>query len=82
MIAITAAGTAHSVLKVLYSSVTASLVISAVFSLTVLGTIRASEMRRANRAGAAAAYATLAVCGALASAGTVAYGLILLTQKS
>jgi len=77
-----AAGTAHAIVRVLYSSVIASLAIAIVFSLTVLGAIRSNEMRRSDRSGPAAAYATLAICAALAFAGVVVYGLILLTQKS
>lgn len=76
------ADTAHSIVRVLYSSVIASTLIAIVFSLTVLGTVRAAEMRRSNRAGPATAYATLAVIGALAFIATIIYGLILLTQKS
>ena len=76
------ADTAHLIVRVLYSSVIASTLIAIVFSLTVLGTVRAAEMRRSNRAGPATVYATLAVIGALAFTGTVIYGLILLTQKS
>lgn len=76
------ADTTHSVVQVLYSSVIASTLIAIMFSLTVLGTVRAAEMRRTNRAGPATAYATLAVIGALAFTGTIVYGLVLLTQKS
>jgi hypothetical protein len=76
------ADTIHSLVRVLYSSVIASAVIVAVFSLTMLATIRGAEMRRAERAGPASAYATLAVIGALLFTAAVAYGLILLTQKS
>ena len=78
---IAVADTAHSILRVFYSSVIASTLVAVMFSLTVLGTVRAAETRRTNRA-AAAAYTTLAVLGALAFTGTVIYGLILLTQKS
>jgi uncharacterized membrane protein YidH (DUF202 family) len=76
------ADTADSIVRVLYSSLIASTVIAIVFSLTVLGTVRAAEMRRSNRAGPATAYATLAVIGVLAFIATVIYGLVLLTQKS
>ena len=76
------ADTAHSIVRVLYSSVIASTLIAIVFSLTVLGTVRAAEMRRSNRAGPAITYATLAVIGALAFIAAVIYGLVRLTQKS
>ncbi|HEY4830622.1 MAG TPA: hypothetical protein VIH85_27895 [Solirubrobacteraceae bacterium] len=76
------ASTVDSLLRVLYSSVIASVVIAIVFSFAVLGAIRAAEMRRASRAGPATAYVMLALIGAVAFTGTVVYGLILVTQKS
>ena len=78
---IAAASTIDSLLRVLYSSVIASGAIATAFSLAVLGAIRTAELRRTDRAGRAAAYATLAVCSTLAFIGAIVYGLILLTQK-
>jgi hypothetical protein len=70
-----------ALLKMLYSSVLAGVGVTVVFSVTVLGAIRASDMRRARRAGAAVAYGALAAIGLLVSTGIVAFGLILLTRK-
>lgn len=70
-----------ALLKMLYSSVLAGVGVTFVFSLTVLGAIRASDMRRANRTGPAAAYGALAIAGLLLTTGIIVFGLILLTRK-
>jgi hypothetical protein len=71
-----------ALLKMAYSSVIASVGAAIVFSLAILGAVRWSDMRRANRAGAAAAYATLAACALAASTAIVVYGLVLVAHKS
>lgn len=71
-----------ALLKMTYSSLLAGVGVTVVFSIAILGTIRSSEMRRANRGRAATAYATLAACGLLISAAAVVYGLILVGHKS
>lgn len=72
---------AAALLKMLYSSLLASLLVAVVFSTALLGAIRASDMRRAGRGGAATAYAVLAVAGVLVAGGVIVYGLILITRK-
>ena len=70
-----------ALLKMLYSSLLASLVVAVVFSTALLGAIRASDMRRAGRGVAATAYAVLAAVGVLVAGGVIVYGLVLITDK-
>jgi Na+/H+-dicarboxylate symporter len=71
-----------ALLKMFYSSLLASLVVAVVFSTALLGAIRASDMRRAGRGGAAVAYAVLATVGVLLAGGVVVYGVVLIASKS
>ena len=73
---------AAALVKVLWSSVLASVVVSVSFALVILGLVRGGEMQTAGRAVAAAAYRLLAACALCAFTGSVVYGLILVTQKS
>jgi hypothetical protein len=70
-----------ALLKMVYSSILVSVAIAVVFATAILGAVRAGDMRRANRSGAAAAYATLAVLGVLVASAVVVYGLVLITRK-
>jgi uncharacterized membrane protein YidH (DUF202 family) len=70
-----------ALLKMLYSSLLASLLVAVVFSTALLGAIRASDMRRAGRGGAATAYAVLAAVGVLIAGGVIVYGLVLIAHK-
>ncbi len=70
-----------ALLRMLYSSLAAAVSVALVFSVTVLGAIRASEMRRADRHRAAVGYAALAVGGLAASAAIVVFGLLLVAHK-
>jgi len=72
---------AAALVKVLWSSVLASLVVAITFALAILGLVRGSEMQAANRGGVAFAYRVLAFCALCAFAGSVVYGLVLVTQK-
>jgi hypothetical protein len=71
----------HLLLKVLYTSLTAGVGVSVVFSFTILGVVRSGDMRRQERSGAATSYAILAVIGLILTAAIIVYGLILLGQK-
>jgi hypothetical protein len=75
----TAAG---EILKVAYSSVLATVAVSVVFALAVVGLSRSGELRRAGRQAAAGAYTAMAVCSFALCAGAAVYGLILVGQKS
>ena len=71
-----------ALLKMVYSSLLASVFVAVVFSTALLGAIRASDSRRAGRGVAATAYAALAVVGVLLASGVIVYGLVLIAQKS
>jgi hypothetical protein len=68
-------------LKMAYSSLIAGLSVAVVFSVAVFGVIRSSDMRRANRAGASARYATLGLVALLAAAAIAVGGLIVVIHK-
>ena len=72
---------ASPLLKMFYSALAAGVGVAIVFSLAILGAVRASDMRRSGRGTAATAYAVLAAVGLVISAGIVAYGLILVGHK-
>jgi hypothetical protein len=71
-----------ALLKMVYSSLLASVFVAVVFSTALLGAIRASDSRRAGRGVAATAYAALAVVGVLLASGVIVYGLVLIARKS
>jgi hypothetical protein len=73
---------AAALVKVLWSSVLASLAVAVTFSVAILGIVRGSEMQAANRGSVAFAYRVLAFCALCGFAGSVVYGLVLVTQKS
>lgn len=70
-----------ALLKMVYSSLLASVFVAVVFSTALLGAIRASDSRRIGRGVAATAYAVLAVVGVLLAAGAIVYGLVLIARK-
>jgi predicted membrane channel-forming protein YqfA (hemolysin III family) len=70
-----------ALLKMLYSSLLASVVVAVVFSTALLGAIRASDMRREGRGVTATAYAVLAAVGVLLASGIIVYGLVLIARK-
>jgi hypothetical protein len=72
----------RELVEVAYYSVAAGITVAIVFSLTVLGAARSSEMRRERRSGASVGYTALAVVGGLLTAAIVIYGLILVTHKT
>jgi hypothetical protein len=69
-------------LKMVYWSLIAGVSVAVVFSVAIFGVIRSSDMRRANRAGASARYATLGLLALLASMAIVIAGLIVIVHKS
>jgi hypothetical protein len=69
-------------LRMIYSSLIAGVSVALVFSIAVFGVIRSSDMRRANRPGASARYATLGLLALLVSAAIAIGGLILVVHKS
>lgn len=76
-----AAGTAANILRVVWTSILASVAVSVLFSGGVVGLIRAGELRRSDRAAAAAAYTAAALVALLVCLAAVAYGIVLVGQK-
>lgn len=77
-----ASGTAADLLRVVWSSILASVVVSVLFAAAVVGLIRASELRRTSRGSAAVAYTAAAIVALLICLAAVVYGIILVGQKS
>jgi len=73
---------AHLLLRVLYTALVAGVGVAVVFSLTVYGWTRSSDMRRERRPAAAASFALLGGLGLTLTAALIAFGLVLLARKS
>jgi hypothetical protein len=71
-----------ALLKMVYWSLLAGVGVAVIFSIAVLGASRSSDMRRANRSGAATGYAAVAIVALVLAAAIVVYGLVLITRKS
>jgi hypothetical protein len=71
-----------ALLKMVYSSLLASIGIAVVFATALHGAIRAADMRRAGRGAAAAAYAALAGLGLVVITAAIIYGLLLIARKT
>jgi uncharacterized membrane protein len=71
-----------ALLKMLYTSLAASIGISIIFATAILGAIRAGELRRAGRRSASSAYAVLATIGVALVVAVMVCGVILVAQKS
>lgn len=67
--------------ELVWGSMLAGAAVAAAFSLLILGATRASDMRRADRGGAAIAYIALAAVAALAFAGSVVFGISVIVSK-
>ena len=77
-----ASGTASDLLRVVWTSLLASIVVSVLFSGGVVGLIRAGELRRGNRDKASSACAIAATIALGVCVAAVVYGVILVSQKS
>ncbi len=82
MIALAATSAAHALVKMIYTSLAASVAIAIIFSLAIYGLARAGELRRSNRAGAATVHAVVGYLAVAAFLALVVYGLILVAHKS
>jgi hypothetical protein len=71
-----------ALLKMFYSSLLAGVGVAVIFSIAILGAVRATDMRRANRSGAAAAYGALAALGLVLTTAVIVYGLLLVARKA
>lgn len=70
-----------ALVQLVWVAFVAALVFVGAFSLAILGTARASSERREHRAGAAAAFATLAVAGGVVCVGAVVLGVAAMLHK-
>jgi hypothetical protein len=68
--------------RVLWSALAATVVVSVTFSLAILGLVRLTDLRAEGRSRPAAAYGVLAGGASVAFIAAVVYGVILVTQKS
>jgi hypothetical protein len=68
-------------LELVWASALAGIAVAIVFSALILGGARASDHRRADAGGTAAAYMVLAVLAALAFAGGVVFGISVIVSK-
>jgi hypothetical protein len=73
---------AHLLLRVAYTALVAGVGVAVVFSLTVYGMTRSSDMRREDRPVAAVSYAMLGIFGLALTAAMIVFGLFLLARKS
>lgn len=67
--------------QTIWSGALAGIGVSVVFALTILGATRSTDMRQADRPGAATAYAVLAAVSTLAFLAIIAYGVTIITTK-
>jgi hypothetical protein len=77
-----ASSSAADIVRVVWSSILASVAVSVVFSVAIVGLMRASELRRSSRGGTAAAYTVVATCALLVCVAGVVYSLILVGEKN
>jgi len=71
----------HALLKLLYTSLLASVSVAVVFSLAIFGATRSGDMRRAGRSGPAGVFAVIGAVALVLTLAIVVYGLILVARK-
>jgi hypothetical protein len=82
-VSVFAAGTAADLIRVVWTSLVASVAVSVLFSGAVVGLIRASELRRdSGRDGRATVLTASAIVALMLCLAAVVYGVILVSQKS
>ncbi len=64
-----------------WTAAVAGVGVSLIFALTIVGATRSADLRREDRVAPAALYALMALLGAAATLGGVAYGVVLITTK-
>ena len=70
-----------ALLQLAWAAPLATLAVAVTFSVVIHGVARASDSRRAGKAGAATAYGALAAVAALAFAAAVIFGVLIITSK-
>jgi hypothetical protein len=71
----------EALLKVLWTSLLAGIGVTGVFAVAILGGTRAVDASRAGRPAAAAAFGALALVALAGVAGSVVFGIVVMTQK-
>lgn len=67
--------------QTVWSAAVAGIGVCIIFSLTILGAARSTDMRREDRDAAASAYAVLALLGFAGCVAVVVYAVVLITTK-
>lgn len=70
-----------ALLELVWVAPVAAVTVAITFSFVIHGVARASDSRRAGKSGAATAYVALAVIAAVAFAGSVIFGILVITSK-
>jgi hypothetical protein len=78
---ITLASSGSDLLRMIYSSLLASVAIAVVFSIVIYGAVRSAELRRSGRGPLAGTLAAVSLCGFVVFAAIVGYGLYLVGHK-
>ncbi len=68
-------------LELVWVAALAGVAVAVCFALIILGAARASDSRRADRAGAATAYGALSVVATLVFVGGVAFAVVVISAK-
>jgi hypothetical protein len=68
-------------LELVWAAALAGVVVAVSFALLILGATRATDLRRADRGGAATAYLAAAAVAALVFAGSVVFGIWIIVSK-
>jgi hypothetical protein len=75
------ASSTGDLLRMIYSSLLASVAVAIVFSIVIYGATRSSELRQSGRGRLGTALAAVSVCGFIAFAAIIGYGLYLVGHK-
>jgi uncharacterized membrane protein len=67
--------------ELVWAAALAGVAVGICFSLVILGSVRAGDLRREGRAGAAVAYGVMAIAGAVAIAAMIVYGISVIVSK-
>jgi hypothetical protein len=67
--------------QTIWHAAVSAVFVTVVFSLAVLGTTRAGDLRRAGHHGQGVVYGALGVVGLLGTLGGIVYGIVLISTK-
>jgi hypothetical protein len=69
------------IFELIWAAAVAGIAVSITFAVLIVGATRASDHRRADRGGVAAAYIVLAALAAVVFAGSVVFGISIIVSK-